>query len=63
MKDDFLSSSGAWRRDVLLGALAATVAVGLPPPALALAERGKPSLFQLKQRSNDHEHDHHQGRH
>ena len=31
MKDDFLSSSGAWRRDVLLGARVATVAVGLAP--------------------------------
>ena len=41
MKDDFPSPSGASRRDVLLGALAATVAAGLPMAALAQAERGQ----------------------
>lgn len=35
MKDDLLSPSGASRRDVLLGALAATVAAGLPTTASA----------------------------
>lgn len=41
MKDDFPSPSGASRRDVLLGALAATVAVSLPTAALAQAVRGQ----------------------
>jgi non-heme chloroperoxidase len=41
MKDDLLFPSGASRRDVLVGALLATVAAGLPRAALAQAERGQ----------------------
>ncbi|WFP65807.1 alpha/beta hydrolase [Mesorhizobium sp. WSM4904] len=41
MKDDFSSSAAASRRDILLGALAATAATGLSIAAPARAERAK----------------------
>ena len=41
MKDNLLFPSGASRRDVLLAAMAATVAAGLPTAALAKAGHGQ----------------------
>src|SRR5262245_38501288 len=50
MKDGFPSPGGASRRDVMLGALAATVAVGLPivAPAQAAPRLGLPSSDSSK---------------
>jgi non-heme chloroperoxidase len=51
MKNDFPSAAGASRRDVLLGALAAAVAAGLPMAALAQADQGK--TFTLPAQSKE----------